>query len=262
MKRLATALLLAGALWLGAAERLRITDATGAEGSAILRLAAELGRKHDWEVSIHSLEASAALDKLDAGETDLVLVNGSDLPAGRRTGSRRYSTAAYIAVVNAKNPLRNFRSADLRLIFGVPGPKWELAGGSIADVHRCAVRARRERFAGEKVLKLSMPSEGIFLLDTMEEAITVAEHDPEVLIWGPFVSELPLTLVAAEADGVAPTRENIRSGRYAFTIPRFAVLPTRPSAPAREFLRMLGSGSFARMLEDDGELAELPAMPK
>ena len=98
MKHLTLALLRLGALCLGAAEKLRITDATGSEGRAILRLAVDLGQKHGWEISIHSLDVSAALDKLDAGETDLVLVNGPDLPAGRHAVSRRYSTAAYIAV--------------------------------------------------------------------------------------------------------------------------------------------------------------------
>lgn len=260
MKRLTTALLCLGALCLGAAEKLRITDATGGEGCAILRLAAELGQKHDWEISIHSLESSAALDKLDAGETDLVLLNGSDLPAGRH--SRRYSTAAYLAVVNRKNPLRRLGAADLKMIFGVPRPKWELVGGSAADIHRLAVRARNERFAGEKTLNLPMPSEGIFLLDTPEEALTLAENNPEVLLWSAFMPDLPQEVVAVEVDGVAPTRSNIRTGRYPFSVPRFAVFPAAPSAAAREFLRMLDSGSFAKMLEDDGELAELPVAPK
>lgn|GEM_PF-5755132 len=263
MKRLTTALLLlAGALCLGAAERLRITDATGSEGSAILRLAAELGHRHNYEVSIFSLEASAALEKLDAGETDLVLVNGADLPAERRKNSRRYATAAYLAVVNTKNPLRDVKADDLKLLFGIPSPKWEIVGGSAAGVHRMAVRARNERFAGEKLLRLSMPQGGIFLLDAMEEALTLAEHDPQVLLWGPFAAELPLRVAAVSVNGVAPTRENIRGGRYLFSIPRFAVFPERPSAPTREFLRLLGSGGFARMLDDDGELAELPAIPK
>ena len=69
-------------------------------------------------------------------------------------------------------------------------------------------------------------------------------------------------VVAVEVDGVAPTRSNIRTGRYPFSVPRFAVFPAAPSAAAREFLRMLDSGSFAKMLEDDGELAELPVAPK
>lgn len=262
MKRLTLTLLSFCALCLGAAEKLRITDATGSEGSAILRLAAELGQKHDLEISIHSLEASAALEKLDAGETDLVLLNGSDLPGERRPNSCRYSTAAYIAVVNRKNPLRRLGAADLKMIFGVPRPKWELVGGSAADIHRLAVRARNERFAGEKTLGAPMPSGGIFLLDTTEEALTLAENDPEVLLWSAYVPDLPRDVVAVEADGVAPTRSDIRSGRYPFGIPRFAVFPAAPSAAAREFLMMLGSGSFAKMLEDDGELAELPVAPK
>ena len=262
MKRLTLALLSLCALCLGAAEKLRITDSTGGEGRAILRLAAELGLQHGWEISIHSLDASAALDKLDAGETDLVLVNGSDLPDGRHAASRRYSTAAYIAVVNRKNPLRRMGAADLKMIFGVPRPKWELVGGSAADIHRLAVRARNERFIGEKILDLTMPLKGVFILDTAEEAFTLAENDPEVLFWSTFATELPTELVAVEVDGIAPTRSNIRSGRYPFCVPRFAVFPAAPTAAAREFLRMLGSGEFAKMLEDDGELAELPAAPK
>ena len=35
-----------------------------------------------------------------------------------------------------------------------------------------------------------------------------------------------------------------------------------PREAAREFLQMLRSGEFAKLLEDDGELPELPEVPK
>ena len=262
MKRLfAIVLLLAAAPTVTAEEKLRIIDATDSGGSAVVQLAMGIGRKRNCEVSLHTLDAATALEKLAADETDVVLLNGADLPRPAPKNAFRYATGAFLAIVSAQNPLRRFSSADLKLLFGVPSPKWELVGGSPAPVGRIAVRARRGACAGAAKLGVDSAA-GTLLVGSMGEAIVLAESDPYALIWGPFVADIPVAAVAASVDGVAPTRAAIRSGRYPFSIPRYAVAADAPGEAAREFLQMLRSGEFAELLEDDGELPELPEIPK
>ena len=255
------ALLLAAALDLAAAEKLRIIDATDSGGSAVVMLALEIGRKRNCEVALHSLDAATALEKLAAREIDVVLLNGADLPRPAPKNAFRYSTGAFLAIVGTQNPLRGLSSADLKLLFDVPSPRWDLVGGTSAPVKRIAVKSRRGAFAGAAKLGVGH-ADGTLLLSSTCEAIVIAESDPDALVWGPFVADIPVAAVAAAVDGVAPTRAAIRSGRYPFAFPRYAVGADAPGEAAREFLQMLRSGEFAKLLEDDGELPELPEVSK
>jgi hypothetical protein len=110
------------------------------------------------------------------------------------------------------------------------------------------------------MLKLDLRAREITAFSTMGEAILLAENDPAALVWGPFVAELPITVVALEVDGALPTRANIRSGAYPLSVSRFAVSSAGPGRAAQEFLASLRSGEFAHLLEDDGEIPELPEL--
>ena len=259
MKRRLAIFALFAALLAAGAEKLHVADATGSDGDAItgilLSLAAE---RPQLELSVRKLDAESAFEKLDAGDFDVVLVNGDDLPQKYRAAALRYSTAAFVAAVNIKNPLRNIRGKDLRLLLDTPRPRWELVGGSAAEIHRFAVITRKGGIAGAKLLNLAIGGEGMMTFPTVGEAVILAESDPSALVWGPFASTLPLSVVALRIDGVAPTRAEIRSGNYPLSVGRFAVCAERPNEAARKFLELLRSGEAAQLLEADGEVPELP----
>ncbi|MBP5530920.1 MAG: hypothetical protein J6Y54_02675, partial [Lentisphaeria bacterium] len=149
---------------------------------------------------------------------------------------------------------------DLRMIVYAPRAQWELVGGSASTVHRYGVSSRDGKLVGAAMLKLDTRAREITALSSMDEAILLAENDPEALVWGPFMPELPITVVALEVDGAAPTRANIRSGAYPLSVSRFALSSAEPGRAARAFLTLLRSGEFARLLEDDGEISELPEL--
>ena len=151
---------------------------------------------------------------------------------------------------------------DLRLILDIPRPNWELVGGGIADIRRFGVSDRNGNQVGMEMLKLEARSRETLLLSTMNEAVLLAENDPAALVWGPFMAELPITVVALAVDGAVPTRAAIRSGRYPLAVSRFAVGSAAPNGEAKEFLARLRSGEFAALVEEDGEVPELPELPK
>ena len=144
------------------------------------------------------------------------------------------------------------------MIVDAPRAQWELVGGSASTIHRYGVSSRDGKLVGATMLKLDLRAREITALSTMGEAIILAENDPAALVWGPFMPDLPITVVALEVDGASPTRANIRSGAYPLSIKRFAVSSAEPGRAAREFLALLRSGEFARLLEEDGEITELP----
>lgn len=263
LKRLLTVIALFAALLLRAAETLRIADATGSDGSAVtsllLRLAAE---RPGLEVSLRRIDADLAFEKFDAGDFDVVLVNGGDLPENRRKTAFRYAVQACVAVVSVKNPLRSVSFKDLRLLVDTPRPTWELVGGSASDIHRYGVAGRDGGLVGAKMLKLESRAREMLTFSTMSEAVMLAENDPAALVWGPLMSDPPISVVFLEVDGVPPTRANIRGGRYPLCVSRFAVAPAAPSEAAKTFLAHLRSGGFAGLVEEDGELPELPEIGK
>ena len=261
MKRLLTAFVLVFALLSAGAEKLRIADATGSDGGAIPAALLKLFAGHpELEISCFKLDAESALEKFDAGDLDVVLLNGCDLPHDRRKTAFRYATGAYIAVVSIKNPLRKISVGDLRMIVDAPRAQWELVGGSASTIHRYGVCSRDGKLVGAAMLKLDLRAREITAFSSMSEAVLLAENDPEALVWGPFMSELPMTVVALEVEGVPPTRANIRSGAYPFSVSRFALSSAEPGRAAREFLALLRSGEFAQLLEDDGEIPALPEL--
>lgn len=259
MKRLFTLFALFAALLLDGAETLRIADATGSDGDAITGVLFSLNAERpQLELSLRKIDAESAWEKFEAGDFDIVLVNGDDLPQKFRPAALRYSTGAFIAAVNVRNPFRSMKLKDLRLLLDTPRPHWELVGGSASEIHRLAVTARNGEIAGAKLLKLDIRARDMLTFPTVGEAVILAEGDPAALVWGPFTSALPLTVIALEIDGIAPTRANIRSGRYPLSISRFAVGTPRPNDAARRFLELLRSGEAAGLLEADGEIPELP----
>jgi hypothetical protein len=261
LKRLLTVLALTAALLSAGAEKLRIADATGSDGGALPAALLKLFAEHpEFEISCFKLDAETALEKFAFGDFDVVLINGGDLPPDRRKTAFRYAVGAYIAVVSVKNPLRKISAKDLRMIVDAPRAQWELVGGSASTVHRYGVSSRDGKLIGAAMLKLDTRAREITALSSMDEAILLAENDPEALVWGPFMPELPITVVALEVDGAAPTRANIRSGAYPLSVSRFALSSAEPGRAARAFLTLLRSGEFARLLEDDGEISELPEL--
>ena len=260
MKRLLTLVTLFAALLSVGAEKLRIADATSGGGDAVAGIILQrfAGERSDVEVSLIRSNADDALEKLEAGDFDVVLVDGGSLPPKFRARAFRYSIAAYIACVSVKNPLRRISVKELRMLLDAPRPKWELVGGSMSDIHRCGVADRNGQPVGVGILKIEPRAREMLMLSSMKEAIMLAGGDPAALIWGPFTDGMPLAVVALEVDGVAPTRANIRGGRYPLCVSRFAVSSAAPGKAAREFLALLRSGEFAQLVEEDGEVPELP----
>ena len=261
MKRLAIALTLLAALFLHGAEKLRIADATDSDGSAVTRILLTLAAEQpQLEISFRRIDAGSAFEKFEAGDFDVVLVNGGDLPRKFRDRALRYSTGAFIAVVNIKNPLRDIGVKDLRLLIDTPRPRWELVGGSASEIHRCVVLDRNGVTVGAKMLALATRARDMLTFQTVGEAFMIAENDPVALVWGPFTASLPMTMVALKVHGTAPTRAEIRAGRYPLSVGRFAVGSAKPNGPARRFLELLRSGEFAKFVEEDNEIPELPEL--
>ena len=262
MKKLATLLLLAAAaLFAAGADKLRITDATGSGLAAFGRLAFSFATESGVEIAYHRLEGSSALEKLAAGETDIVLLNTDAIPENFSGTRRRCAYRALIAVVNVRNSLRGITRNHLKRLLTEPRPSWDHRGGSGAPVHRAALKGRDGKPAGFGQLHLFRSASGILTLESVEQLWLFVGANVEALAVAPFAGELPDGLIKLKIDGAAPTRADIRSGKYPLTETFAAVTAPEAPAAAREFLRRLGGREFSDLLEEEGAMAPLPSAP-
>ena len=59
-------------------------------------------------------------------------------------------------------------------------------------------------------------------------------------------------------DGIAPTLDNFRSGKYPLTTIWYLTFPEKPTESERRLIRYIRSRKFAAMVYQDGMLPELP----
>lgn len=257
---LTTFLLLAG-LFAAGADKLRIADATNSGLEAFSRIVFAQAMQSGVEIAYHRLDAATALEKLAHGETDVVILNTSDLP---KDFSGVKTVCAYrplVAVVNQRNPLRGLTLNHLKRLLGEPQPRWDFKGGSGEFVRRVALKGRDGRPVGFRPLNLFRSAPEILLLDSVEELCRFVGANVEALAAAPYAGELPDGLVALKVGGVAPGRADVRSGKYPLTEVFCAVTAADPPEPAREFVRSFGGREFSDLLEEEGALAPLPSAP-
>lgn len=260
MKKLATLLLLAAAaLCVSGAGKLRLTDATGSGLAAFSRLAFAFATPRGTEIAYHRLEVSAALEKLAAGETDIVLLKSDDIPPDFSGTQTVCAYRALAAVVNMRNPLRGITRNHLKRLLTEPRPSWDHRGGSGAPVHRAALKGRDGKPAGFGQLHLFRSASGILILESVEQLWLFVGANPGALAVTPFTGDLPDGLIPLKIDGVAPTRTSIRDGKYPLTETFAAVTVRDPPAPVRDFLRELDGRGFADLLEEEWALAKAPS---
>lgn len=254
MKKPFAAAAVFAALALCAGGRVRVTDATGRDVGAVGRFALPWAAEKRLELSVRKLEAGAALEKLAAGETDIVLLKSEDLPTGFSGKHRVYAHRALIVAVNAQNPVRSVTRRQLKLLLTGTRPTWAEVGGDDVDIHRYCVGTGNGGILGEKELHLFSAAPEILKLGSFGEALLLAEADPAALALGPYQPELPERVAALGIDGVSPSLANIRSGAYPLRETYCAVLGTTAPPAAAELFQMLGSKEFYEALEADGAI--------
>ena len=259
MKRLLTPLALVfAALLASGAGKVRLTDATGSGLAAFGRHAFDYATKHGVEFAYFRLEVSAALEKLALGETDVVLLNGADLPKDFSGGKTVCAYRPLVAVVSLRNPVRGITRDRLKRLLAEPQPDWSFAGISGMPVRRAALRSDAGGPAGIAQLKLFRSAPGILLLGSLDQLWTFVGPNPAALAVAPFGGDLPDGLAALKIDGVAPTRAAVRSKTYPLTEEFCAVTAAEPPKAVRELVAGFGTRDFSDLLEEEGALAPLP----
>lgn len=108
----------------------------------------------------------------------------------------------------------------------------------------------------EKALASAEQQPGLAFASTDQEAVEKAESVKGALVVSTLAlirsEERPLRALAL--DGVAPTPENLKNGRYPLAKHFYFILPKDPSTAAQSFVRFVQSEAGRRILESTGHI--------
>ncbi len=264
MKILLSAILLAAVFAAGAeapkpTEKLAIVETITGRDNAVHELALRTGiANRELAVELTRANLADALKALDEGRADLVIAYVDQLPAGRRL-RRVYAREAALIAVNAENSRKSFSSAELANIFAGTLGDWKSLNGSAFSFHRYGITEEvpGETVFREKVLKERQFANTYRRSDPAELMLLVGANPNSIAIL-PAIAETPPAKVAlAAVDGIEPTTENLRNGKYPLYKDRVVVFGPKVSAPARSFIQQFQSADFIDSLKDQHLLSLL-----
>ena len=237
---------------------LSIYDATpGGDQAAREALLDFANDNRQLAISIHTAPLAEALKALDAGRADLVLAAEEALPENYRL-RRRYAAETAVIVVNARNAKDRFSSAELRSIFSGTLGDWQSLNGSVYSLHRYGLVDGKpgEQVFRARVMQDRSYAPELFRRPDTAELLLLTAANPNAIAFCGYPGELSTEVKTAAVDGVFPTLENLRTGRYPLMSHRVIVMGKKISPQTLLFIRKLGSAEFADLLRKHGFFAE------
>ena len=117
--------------------------------------------------------------------------------------------------VNPKNPVNSLTSAQVQDIFSGKITNWKDVGGSDAAIHlftRDEASGTREVF-WERLLKKGAIADGANVVSSNGAMKSALAGDPGAIGYV-SIGHVDASIKAPELDGIAPTQDNARSGKY------------------------------------------------
>ena len=221
-------------------------------------MAAEFSKSHP-EIEIvfpPSSHSNAGIAGAAEEEYDIGAISREMLP-GEKEGDLRYLHLAIDVMMFATSPdinIANLSTDQIRHIYDGKIKNWKQVGGPNAKItvidrsdHTSAKMAFRETFLGEN---FAVTPEAVTLERPWQvmDSIQLMPHSIGYMSLGEVISETPPVNVIS-INGVAPTSENLKKGRYKFFRPFGLVLGPNPKAVTMQFVDFVFSDTGSRIIK-------------
>lgn len=236
---------------------LRIGDSSGGSAlnplrQALLKLAGDAGEQNS-EFSINRLTPQKALEKLAAGELELIIMEHRDIPADRKNLSRTpFAAEALVCYSGRGNPLQSLSIRQLKEIWSGDRPVWRPYNGEFNDIHRIGLDFHRGGFVEARFLGGKLRTAGVFRVKDIRRAWLFCSSS--ALLCAPWTDELPADLKTIAVDGIKPAPETITRGNYPLNL-RYEFVTLKNHAPAADkFIKLIMSPEYSAMLRESSLL--------
>jgi phosphate transport system substrate-binding protein len=210
-----------------------------------------------WTVS--EVGSAASISLVTTGEADVAFVS-RELTAEERAivAATGLGYMGQVIAVNKTNPVTGLSTEQLRGIFSGKITDWSAVGGAPGTIR---VFIRTDSSPTRSALDpLLLGPGGTYRAD----AISVPDATAMVnaltagvggigMVSAPFITADPASPHAIAVDGVAPTRENVTSGKYPYRRPVYLIIRTNASLVrpgTRALLDLLHADEGRRVLHD------------
>ena len=247
-------LALAGAEDVPGPHDLRIADTIGETAvlDAAVRLRVRAGKPGTCVQDRVTLDR--ALAGLRAGKYDVVLAYRSALPEDLRGRAQDYAVEAAMIAVNAANVRSSFSAKDLTEIFSGWRKTWKTLNGENFQIHLMrlennagATEIFRRKIMGDRSFARAFVrrsgAELLRMTELYEHAVTLTFR-PD--------AELSTGVKAAAVDGVYPSLENLKNGKYPLADRRVVLMAEKPSPEAAALMEFLRRPEMAAVFADSG----------
>ena len=237
----------------GGEQTVRIADTVG---DSLIRAAAVRLALAGTPVSCSQerVTPEKAFSGLRNGEYDLVITYRSAVPADLLAGCRDYAVDAAMIAVNAKNPKGNFTSRELADAFSGKAGSWLTLNGSNYQIHLMRLKgdASAVRIFRQKIMDKRSFAPAYERTSTTELLHMAVLNENALVLTGRPDAELSTGLKAVSVDGIYPSLENLKNGRYPLCERRTILTVKNPSAGVLALWKVLSAADMSSVIADHG----------
>lgn len=225
------------------AKKLVITGA-----STIAPLAAELGKKFEEthkgvRVDVQTGGSTRGVNDQRQGLNDIGMASRPLNPDEKDLQAFTIAYDGVCIILHKTNPVSSLTAQQIKDIYTGKITNWKLVGGKDAPItvaNKAEGRSTLELFLNYFKLKNSEIKAAVIVGDNEQDIKTIAGNPNAIgyvsigtaefdILQGVAIKSLPL-------EGIAPTIENVRNGKFPLVRPLNLVMKTKPTGLAKEFI--------------------------
>lgn len=255
-----TCLILAGMILSGCAQKLSgtITEAGSTTVQPVAeKLAAAFKRKHpEIIITIQGGGSSVGIKAAADGTVDIGAASRELKPDEPKLVQHLLARDGIAIIVHPNNPVTGLTKEQVIKIYSGEITNWNQVGGSNAAI---TVISREEgsgtRSAFEEMVMGKTLITAKAILQPSNGAVRTAVSATPLSIGYVSLGSLDKTVKALEINGVAPTPENCKNGKYPIVRPLYFLTKAEPTGLVKEFIDFCLGPEGQKIVEEEGYLS-------
>lgn len=219
-------------------------------------------KKYNTRVFVRAGGSVVGLEDLRTGKIDLA--SSCKKPGGHSKEFQHIQIAwdALVAIVHKSNPINEISLNDIRGIFSGDIKNFQQIKGNDLEI-KVFISNPKMGLSGVGQSTIDLMLQGkefskgknMFFLASTAIVEQMVENTLEGFAVAGYSSAKKRDVKMLAIDGIYPTKENIKNGRYPFKRPLYLVLPKEPTAHAKRFVEFALSREGQKIISSEGVLS-------
>lgn len=230
--------------------------------STVAPLALEIAKRFEQKnpgvrVDVQTGGSSRGVNDARSGVADIGMVSRAMKPDEKDLGASAIALDGVAVILHKSNPVKVLSADQVRAIYTGKVLNWKEVGGKdlrITVVNKAEGRSTLELFTTHFQLKNSEIKAQVVIGDNQQGVKTVAGNPGAIgyvsIGTGEFEVEQGTPLQLLPLDGVAPTSDAVRSGKFPLSRPLNLVTKGEPTGRAKQFIAFARSAQVNDLVKE------------